>query len=72
MACQLICCSSLIILEDVLLGIQEGDALAIMRTVHDLTKWAPPPLPFPLRLPGLSMDNMALRTMGREHSRHPA
>lgn len=37
-ACQLICCSSLVILEDVLLGIQEGDALAIMRAVHDLTK----------------------------------
>jgi len=42
-ACQLICCSSLVILEDVLLGIQEGDALAIMRAVHDLSKYPPPP-----------------------------
>lgn len=40
-ACQLISCTSLLVLHDVLLGIQEGDALAIMRTIHQCTKSVP-------------------------------
>ncbi|KAK9808829.1 hypothetical protein WJX72_004504 [[Myrmecia] bisecta] len=34
-ACQLINCTPLLILHDVLVGINEGDALAILRTVHE-------------------------------------
>ena len=37
-ACQMIRCTSLLVVHDTLVGIQEGDALAILRAIHDLTK----------------------------------
>lgn len=42
-ACQLINCTPLLIMHDVLFGINEGDALAIMRAVHMQCKYGPTP-----------------------------
>ena len=39
-ACQLINASPLLVLHDVLDGIQEGDALAIMRCLQDFCRYA--------------------------------
>ena len=41
-ACQLINASPLLILHDVLDGIQEGDALAIMRCLQDFCRYISP------------------------------
>ena len=37
-ACQLVGCSPLLVLHDALEGVHEGDALAIMRAVHECTR----------------------------------
>lgn len=41
MACQLIGASPLLLMHDALEGLHEGDALAIMRAVHEYAKYGP-------------------------------
>ena len=40
-ACQLVGAGPLLVLHDVLQGVHEGDALAIMRTIHEHARHAP-------------------------------
>ena len=41
-ACQMLGCSPLLVLHDALEGVHEGDALAIMRAVHECARWGSP------------------------------